>query len=218
MSPTAFRLKHYAGDVTYNIDGFLEKSKDTLFVDLIVCMQCSSLPLIKEMFDTIDTNSKKRPLSAGTQFKNALTLLMETLLACQPHYIRCVKPNDQKRANHLDEERVRHQVRYLGLLENIRVRRAGFAYRQKYEKFVWRYKMICKDTWPRTSGTPQQSVQTIFQSFNVQSEEYRFGKTKVFIRSPATLFFFEEKREEFLPKVVMAMQAGFRGYGILATE
>ena len=79
----------------------------------------------------------------------ALAELMGKLLACQPHYIRCIKSNDEKRAGVLNEERVRHQVRYLGLLENVRVRRAGFAHRQPYDRFLWRYKMLSKQTWPK---------------------------------------------------------------------
>lgn len=85
---SAFKIKHYAGDVTYNVVGFLEKTKDTLFVDLVLCMQGSGNKLLQELFAGVDVTSKKRPLTAATQFKNALQTLMETLLACQPHYIR----------------------------------------------------------------------------------------------------------------------------------
>jgi myosin-1 len=102
-------------------------------------MQESENALVKELFDSIDITSKKRPVTAATQFKSALAQLMETLLSCRPHYIRCIKPNDEKRAGHFDEQRIRHQARYLGLLENIRVRRAGFCYRMKYEGFIWRF-------------------------------------------------------------------------------
>jgi myosin-1 len=112
-------------------------------------MLTSENSLLKSLFPPPDLNSKKRPLTAGTQFKNALANLMEKLLACEPHYVRCIKPNDEKRAGVLNEQRVRHQVRYLGLLENVRVRRAGFAFRTTYDRFMWRYKMTCKMTWPK---------------------------------------------------------------------
>ena len=39
---------------------------------------------------------------------------MDTLLSSHPHYIRCIKPNDSKKQGFFDEQRVRHQVRYLG--------------------------------------------------------------------------------------------------------
>jgi myosin-1 len=62
-------LKHYAGDVTYNVAGILEKNKDTLFIDLITTMQTSGNKLVQQLFPPVDLNSKKRPLTAGTQFK-----------------------------------------------------------------------------------------------------------------------------------------------------
>lgn len=64
----------------------------------------------------------------------------DTAVICpqEPYYVRCIKPNDKKSPQLFDEERCRHQVEYLGLLENVRVRRAGFAYRQTYEKFLHR--------------------------------------------------------------------------------
>jgi len=212
IGETHFRLKHYAGDVTYDVTGVLEKNKDTLFVDLITTMQSSKDILIQELFPPVDLNSKKRPITAGTQFKNALQTLMDKLLACQPHYIRCVKSNDEKRSGVLDEQRVRHQVRYLGLLENVRVRRAGFAYRQTFDRFLWRYKMLSKNTWPRWKKSTKEGTQEILNCLSIGPEEYRMGKTKVFIRNPTTLFKLEELREQEMPRIVTLMQAAWRGY------
>lgn len=215
IGDTHFILKHYAGEVTYNINEFLDKNKDTFFLDLIMTMQSSTDPLITSLFPSVDLNSKKRPLTAATQFKNALNLLMEKLLACQPHYIRCIKPNEQKKAGVLNEELARHQVRYLGLVENVRVRRAGFAFRQLYDRFVFRYKMLCSETWP-SPGIKDfiGATKKILAAHNVSeaNNDFRLGKTKVFIRHPNTLFALEEKREAKLPEVVTLMQAGWRGY------
>jgi len=209
---TGFRLKHYAGDVTYNIDGFLEKNKDTLYVDLTLAMQTSKSPVIVSLFPPVDVNSKKRPVTAATQFKTALQLLMEKLLSCEPHYIRCIKPNDEKRSGVLDEQRVRHQIRYLGLVENVRVRRAGFAFRMPFDKFLRRYKFLDNATWPHWSGDDKSGTQQILNTHKIKADEYRMGKTKIFIRNPTTLFYFEEKREEYLPKVIVLLQAATRGY------
>lgn len=65
---------------------------------------------------------------------------------------RCIKPNDQKAAQAFTDSLVCHQVRYLGLMENVRVRRAGYAFRQTYEPCLERYKMLCKQTWPHWKG------------------------------------------------------------------
>lgn len=61
------------------------------------------------------------------------------MFQCTPHYIRCIKPNETKRPHDWEEKRVTHQVEYLGLKENVRVRRAGFAYRRPFQKFLRRY-------------------------------------------------------------------------------
>ena len=65
--------------------------------------------------------------------------LIKNLTSKDPFYVRCIKPNEVKSPVIFDEERVTHQVRYLGLVENILVRRAGFAYRQRYDKFLKRF-------------------------------------------------------------------------------
>eukprot|EP01121_Diplochlamys_sp_Union-15-3_P014837 TRINITY_DN4791_c0_g3_i1.p1 TRINITY_DN4791_c0_g3~~TRINITY_DN4791_c0_g3_i1.p1 ORF type:complete len:565 (+),score=86.86 TRINITY_DN4791_c0_g3_i1:67-1695(+) len=217
IDPHSFRLKHYAGDVTYNINGFLDKNKDTLFSDLIQALQTSSIELIQELFpDKLAVTAKKRPETAGSQFRTALNLLIEKLLSSNPHYIRCIKPNEQKKPFVLEEPRVRHQIKYLGLVENIRVRRAGFAFRQTYVRFLHRYRMICSETWPKFSGTEQQGTELVLQSLKISSEEYRFGKTKIFIRNPQTLFFLEETREKRIPYLVTAMQKTIRAYMALS--
>ena len=75
------------------------------------------------------TKTTKRPLTAGTVFKNSMNELMKILASKEPFYVRCIKPNEVKSAMKIDQDRVIHQISYLGLLENVRVRRAGFAYR-----------------------------------------------------------------------------------------
>lgn len=80
---------------------------------------------------------------AATQFKGSLAHLMAILMSKEPSYVRCIKPNDYKRAKQFDIKLVHHQVQYLGLMENLRVRRAGFAYRREYEVFLRRSVSIC---------------------------------------------------------------------------
>lgn len=67
--------------------------------------------------------------------------------------LRCIKPNETKAAMLFTPELVLAQVRYLGLMENVRVRRAGYAFRQLYGSFLERYKMLGSRTWPRWTGT-----------------------------------------------------------------
>jgi len=217
LSNTNFRLKHYAGDVAYDVVGMLDKNKDSLFGDLIDLAFSSKIPLLNELFAPLKKlDSKKRPETAGSQFRNAMNSLIQTLLTCNPHYVRCIKPNDSKSAGLLEETRVRHQIRYLGLVENVRVRRAGFAYRQEMKRFVQRYKMLCKETWPSWKGKSTDPatllVSAILSAHDIKNEEYRVGKTKLFVRNPRTLFYLEDKRTNFMPKLAIVIQKHWRGY------
>lgn len=144
MGREEFRLVHYAGDVTYNVQGFLDKNNDQLFRDLKEVMVRSNNPIITMCFPESEVGRKKRPETTVSQFKNSLNNLMDILMCKEPSYIRCIKPNDLQSAGVFEDELVRHQVKYLGLMENLRVRRAGFAYRRTYETFLQRYKCLSK--------------------------------------------------------------------------
>ncbi|KAI5745228.1 hypothetical protein M8J76_009372 [Diaphorina citri] len=115
------------------------------------------------ILDEACLNTTKRPLTAGTLFRNSIISLVKALMSKEPHYVRCIKPNEEKSAVVFNDERVEHQVRYLGLLENVRVRRAGFAHRQPYDRFLKRYKMISEFTWPNFRGTPKDGTRVLIE-------------------------------------------------------
>ncbi|XP_011312006.1 myosin-IA [Fopius arisanus] len=210
-----FRIKHYAGDVVYDINGFLNKNKDTLFQDFKRLMYSSSSRIISEMWpegSEAITKTTKRPLTAGTLFRNSMIALVKNLTSKEPFYVRCIKPNEVKSPVLFDEERVEHQVRYLGLLENILVRRAGFVYRQRYDKFLKRYKMISQYTWPNyRGGSDEDGVRTLLEEKGF-AHDVKYGRTKVFIRSPKTLFALEKARSDLIPGIVVLLQKQWRGY------
>jgi len=209
----AFRIKHYAGAVDYHIEHFLSKNRDTLYEDLCKLILSSEDALLHPWFPIKDATARReRPKMAGVQFEKNVNELIRKLKSCFPHYVRCIKPNDDKKPFFLNEERVRHQVRYLNLVETVRVRRAGFCNRQKYERFYFRYHLISSKTWPSYKGSPKDGVQAILDDLKVEPSEYRMGKTQLFIRNAKTLFFFEEKRAEHMPKVATAIQRRWRGY------
>ena len=83
----------------------------------------------------------KRPETSSSQFKTQVKELLDTLKGCSQHYIRCIKPNDTKRPRLIDAPQTTSQVTYLGLLENVRVRRAGYASRMKFSTFHAKYKV-----------------------------------------------------------------------------
>ncbi|KAM7123677.1 unconventional myosin-Ig isoform 6-T7 [Ciconia maguari] len=147
----------------------------------------------------------------GQEQGHALPGLQTAPLQQEPYYVRCIKPNDQKSPTLFNEERCRHQVSYLGLLENVRVRRAGFAYRQPYHRFLLRYKMTCEYTWPNhLMASDREATQALLEQHGFQ-DDVAYGHTKVFIRTPRTLFCLEQERAQLIPIIVLLLQKAWRG-------
>jgi myosin-1 len=193
----AFTIKHYAGDVSYIVTGFLDKNKDLLFRDLVGLAEVCDTPFVKTLFPEalVKSDDRKRPSTASFKIKQSIDALVAALVKCQPHYVRCIKPNEKKAAGDFNNDSSMHQVKYLGLLENVRVRRAGFAYRQLYDKFFYRFRVVCNKTWPTWSGDVRSGAEEIVKSLNIGADDWQRGNTKIFIRQPETLFQLEELRD-----------------------
>ncbi|XP_071349247.1 unconventional myosin-Ib isoform X3 [Trachinotus anak] len=209
-----FRIQHYAGKVLYRVEGFVDKNNDLLYRDLSQAMYKANHSLIKQLFPEGNPAkvNLKRPPTAGFQFKASVGTLMRNLQTKNPNYIRCIKPNDKKASHIFTESLVRHQVRYLGLMENVRVRRAGYAFRQTYEPCLERYKMLCKRTWPHWRGPAREGVEVLMTDLQVPAEEFSYGRSKIFIRNPRTLFFLEERRRQCLQDLATLIQKIYRGW------
>ncbi|ELK31456.1 Myosin-Ih [Myotis davidii] len=171
-----FRLFHYAGEVTYCTKGFLEKNSDLLYRHLKEVLCRSRNGILKECFLAAELENRRRSPTVGTQFKTSLSSLLEILISKEPSYIRCIKPNERKEPSKFDDFLIRHQIKYLGLMEHLRVRRAGFAYRRKYEHFLQRYKSLCPDTWPHWRGPPAEGVERLIKYIGYKPEEYKLGR------------------------------------------
>ncbi|KAK4299769.1 hypothetical protein Pmani_027986 [Petrolisthes manimaculis] len=208
-----FIIKHYAGNVSYHIDSFCEKNRDVLFNDIIEVMQHSQNAFIRGLFpDVINQASRGRPATAGSKIRTQANELVTTLKKCVPHYIRCIKPNETKRPKDWDEKMVKHQVEYLGLKENIRVKRAGFAYRRPFIKFLHRYGILTRETWPAWHGEPTQGIIHILSSVHMDPSQYQIGHTKVFVKDPESLYMLEECRERRYDHYARIIQQAFRKY------
>ncbi|CAL8281316.1 unnamed protein product [Gadus morhua 'NCC'] len=207
-----FRLLHYAGEVTYCVVGFLDKNNDLLYRNVKEVMRQSKNTIIKHCFPYTEPDSKKRPETVVTQFKGSLAGLTDVLMSKEPWYVRCIKPNDGKKAGRFDDVLVRHQVKYLGLMEHLRVRRAGFAYRRKYDIFLARYKPLCPSTWPKWKGSASEGVLCLVKHLGYKPNEYKMGRTKIFIRHPKTLFATEDAFELCKHDLATRIQAKYKGY------
>ena len=223
MNDFQFRIQHYAGRVKYEIDGFVEKNRDQLYPTIASAAFTSDSSLLRDCFpegnksfctlasDQSDSGSpdfdiRKRPSTQGHQFKQSMQNLMKLLLSKNPNYIRCIKPNESKSPAKFDTELVRHQVRYLGLLENVRVRRAGYAFRQSYNEFKQRYKMLSAETWPNSKFSAKEATCHILKECKIDESEFQKGISKIFIRNPRIIFKLEELRSVRLVEIVAKIQ------------
>lgn len=212
-----FLVKHYAGDVMYNVAGMTDKNKDVLVKDLLDLMAGSNNQFLQSLFpDRPDPNSKKRPPTAGDRIKASAQALVENLMRAQPSYIRTIKPNQNRSATEYDTKAVLHQVKYLGLQENIRVRRAGFAYRNTFEKMVERFYLLSPSTsyagdytW---NGDSKSGCEKILTDTGIAREEWQMGVTKAFIKNPETLFALETMRDRYWHNMAGRIQRAWRNY------
>lgn len=218
-----FIIKHYAGDVSYAVDGMTDKNKDQLLKDILILVSQSSNKFVHTLFPTpVDTDNKRRPPTAGDKIKQSANALVETLMKASPSYIRTIKPNENKSPTEYNEANVLHQIKYLGLQENVRIRRAGFAYRQTFEKFVERFYLLS----PKTSyagdytwtGDYMSGTRQILKDTNIPVEEYQMGVTKAFIKTPETLFALEAMRDRYWHNMAIRIQRAWRNYLRYRTE
>jgi len=203
-SKPGFVIKHYAGDVNYDCNGFGESNRDVLDNDLILLLQstdnsCGGAQLLETLFpEEIDLDDRRMPKTAGYKIRTQCGELVGTLSECNPHYVRCVKSNDDKLPLKIDPSRVAHQAQYLGLLENIRVRRAGFAYRAEFHRFNERFALLAPNLNNTASDKDQSKtiLREVKKRFKVDlnKDEAQLGRTKLFVRQPETYFEFERLR------------------------
>ncbi|KAF1631281.1 Myosin-IIIb, partial [Eudyptes filholi] len=142
-----FSIIHYAGKVQYTAGGFLEKNRDTLPANVLGLFINSITPLLSVLFtgkslcygraSYMNQGPPRQELSVGMRL-HSLMVLMERMYSANPHFVRCIKPNNQKEPGVVDSQMVLLQLRYNGLLETIRIRRDGFSWRPSFEEFAER--------------------------------------------------------------------------------
>ena len=180
-----FSVKHYAGTVCYSCDGFVEKNADTLYKDLYDCLSASGNGLIAAMFPPLPKEVTKRATLGGA-FRKQLSALMETLRSTDPHYIRCVKPNQPKRARLFEGAAVLEQLRCAGVFEATAIRKQGYPFRFEYARFVVRYKSIMSTGagWvPFASTDDRQRCEEILAATKQKFPGLQRGKTMLLFRA-----------------------------------
>ncbi|KFZ08656.1 hypothetical protein V501_05860 [Pseudogymnoascus sp. VKM F-4519 (FW-2642)] len=218
-----FIVKHYAGDVSYTVEGITDKNKDQLLKGLLNLFAQSQNEFVHTLFpNEVNQDDRRQPPAAGDKIKTSANELVATLMKATPSYIRTIKPNENKSFSEYNVPNVMHQIKYLGLQENVRIRRAGFAYRQTYDKFVERFYLLSPQcsyageyTW---TGDSKSGAKQILKDTSIPAEEYQFGVTKAFIKAPETLFALEHMRDRYWHNMAIRIQRVWRAYLRIRSE
>ncbi|XP_021345690.1 unconventional myosin-Va-like isoform X3 [Mizuhopecten yessoensis] len=155
-------------------------------------------------------SQQQQKATVGDQFRDSLKMLMETLNATTPHYIRCIKPNDNKEAFTFEPNRAVEQLRACGVLETIRISAAGYPSRWTYNEFFQRYRVLARSKDINRSN-PRQTCENILTKIIQDRDKYRFGKTKIFFRA-GQVAYLEKLRSEKLRACGIMIQKHVKGW------
>ncbi|XP_057382659.1 unconventional myosin-Vb isoform X1 [Balaenoptera acutorostrata] len=232
MSNTAFIVVHFADKVEYLSESFLEKNRDTVYEEQINILKASKFPLVADLFhdgkdsapaaatsSKISVRSARPPLKAsnkehkktvGHQFRTSLQLLMETLNTTTPHYVRCIKPNDEKLPFCFDPKRAVQQLRACGVLETIRISAAGYPSRWAYHDFYNRYRVLVKKK--ELANTDKKAIcKSVLESLIKDPDKFQFGRTKIFFRAGQVAYLEKLRADKFRAATIM-IQKTVRGW------
>ncbi|RHY62498.1 hypothetical protein DYB30_001037 [Aphanomyces astaci] len=229
---TQFTVKHYAGAVTYETVGFMEKHRDALLPDLLTLVQASSVAFVVDLFlsdddndttsssgsssprepvvppviqawnlrrkgspvstkpeDTVDKAFGGRrkavpPKTLGQQFKTSLSKLMDTIEATNVHYVRCIKPNAVKSPTDFNKPMVVAQLRSAGVIDAIRISRAGYPSRLSAKELATRYALMFPPSMVGKGKSVDDTCAMVLAKMGFQKPvEYQMGKSLVYFKA-----------------------------------
>ncbi|KAH8379162.1 hypothetical protein KR009_003331 [Drosophila setifemur] len=219
---TEFGIKHYAGCVIYAVDGFVEKNRDVQQDVLFDYMSRSTDLFVKDLskyqdpqflnviqnISTYPRGSTKTKATVSDHFRHQLQSLIDVLQNTKPWYVRCIKPNLLKRANDYDNSLVLDQLKYLGIVDIIRIRREGFPIHLSHEDFIIKYKCLMQQ---KSFTSSHKYITSVLETFKMPCTEWQIGKTKVFLRSVAYQPL-EDKRKSVIYKNAVIIQKTWRRF------
>uniref|UniRef100_W5N770 Myosin VC n=1 Tax=Lepisosteus oculatus TaxID=7918 RepID=W5N770_LEPOC len=229
MSNESFVIQHFADKVEYKSKGFLEKNRDTMYEELVDVMRASKFHLLANFFQEEEPTSpfsksikikparsglkptnKQLRTTVGNKFRSSLYLLMETLNATTPHYVRCIKPNEDKLPFEYDSKRVVQQLRACGVLETIHISAQSYPSRWTYIEFYSRYSILMTQQELALSDK-KQTCKIVLQRLIQDSNQYKFGRTKIFFRA-GQVAYLEKLRSDRLRGACVTIQKHLRGW------
>ncbi|KAF7836776.1 myosin-2-like isoform X1 [Senna tora] len=215
----AFSVRHYAGEVSYDTNGFLEKNKDLLPSDSIQFLASCSCQLLQSSSKMLNQSQKQsnsfqigaldlQKQSVVTKFKGQLFELMHQLENTTPHFIHCIRPNNKQLPGIYDGDLVIQQLRCCSVLEVVRISRDGYPIQMKHQEFAGRYGFLLSEA--NVSQDPLSISVAVLQQFNIPPEMYQFGYTKVYLRK-GQIGALEDRRQQVMHGILQ-IQKWFRGH------
>ncbi|XP_019225879.1 PREDICTED: myosin-9-like isoform X3 [Nicotiana attenuata] len=208
LSRTDFIISHYAGEVQYQSDQFLDKNKDYIVAEHQDLLSASKCSFVAGLFPSVgeETSKSSKFSSIGSRFKLQLQSLMETLNATEPHYIRCVKPNNLLKPAIFENDNIMRQLRCGGVLEAIRISCAGFPTRRPFFEFIHRFGLLAPEV---LQGSYEEKVacKKILEKWGLKG--FQIGKTKVFLRA-GQMAELDARRAEVLNNAAKVIQRRIR--------
>ncbi|KAH9729020.1 Myosin-6 [Citrus sinensis] len=210
LARSDFTICHYAGDVTYQTELFLDKNKDYVVAEHQALLSASKCSFVSSLFPPLAEESSKTSKfsSIGSRFKQQLQQLLETLSSSEPHYIRCVKPNNLLKPAIFENKNVLQQLRCGGVMEAIRISCAGYPTRKPFDEFVDRFGILASKVLDGSSDEVTACKRLLEK---VGLEGYQIGKTKVFLRA-GQMADLDARRTEVLGRSASIIQRKVRSY------
>ncbi|KAM1122422.1 hypothetical protein ACFX2I_003979 [Malus domestica] len=210
LSQSDFTICHYAGDVTYQTALFLDKNKDYVVAEHQALLSASTCSFVSGMFTSLieDSSKSSKFSSIGSRFKQQLQQLLETLSSTEPHYIRCVKPNNVLKPAIFENKNVLQQLRCGGVMEAIRISCAGYPTRKAFAEFIDRFGLLAPEVLDGSTDEVN-ACKRLLQKVGL--EGYQIGKTKVFLRA-GQMAELDARRSEVLGKSASIIQRKVRSY------
>ncbi|EDK45566.1 hypothetical protein LELG_03745 [Lodderomyces elongisporus NRRL YB-4239] len=207
-----FIIHHYAGSVEYNVDNWLQKNTDPISENILALLTTSTNETIVDLFNDdphLKTAGSKMMRTASQKHKDQLKELMDQLESTEPHFVRCILPNLEKQPKRFDKGLVLNQLRCNGVLEGIRITRAGYPNKLLFQDFIHRYSILCEEGL-QSCKHEKQKCELILKTSNLDSETYKVGLTKIFFKN-AILGQLEAKRDIKLKTMFIDVQRVIRG-------
>src|SRR3569833_2767988 len=231
---SSFTVCHYAIDVTYESEGFIEKNRDTVPDEHMAVLRASRNRFLGQVLDAASAVREKDVAAASTAvkpaagrkigvavnrkptlggiFRSSLIELMNTINNSDVHYIRCIKPNEGKEAWKFEGPMVLSQLRACGVLETVRISCAGYPTRWTYEEFALRYYMLVPSA-RGTSEIRQMANAILTKALGASTgkgvDKYQLGLTKIFFRA-GMLAFLENLRTNRLNDCAVLIQKNLK--------